>query len=160
MSDVIRGAVALFAPLAEDGGVALNCQTQDDLTVQGDLRMLQRAMANLVDNAIKYTQARGSVDIRGYRDMTDAGKVKVSVSDNGIGITPDDLGKVFDRFYRCDQSRATGGSGLGLSLVKSIALAHQGDIRVESTPGKGSVFTLVLPGGKAAETTGGSYTTP
>jgi heavy metal sensor kinase len=160
MSDVIRGAVALFAPLAEDGGVALNCQTQDDLTVQGDLRMLQRAMANLVDNAIKYTQARGSVDIRGYRDMTDAGKVKVSVSDNGIGITPDDLGKVFDRFYRCDQSRATGGSGLGLSLVKSIALAHQGDIRVESTPGKGSVFTLVLPGGKAAETMGGSYTTP
>ena len=160
MSAVIRGAAALFAPLAEDSGVALNCDTQDDLIVYGDLRMLQRAMANLVDNAIKYTPATGAVDIRGYRDTTDAGNAVVSVSDNGIGMTPDDLTKIFDRFYRCDQSRATGGSGLGLSLVKSIALAHQGDIRVASTVGKGSVFTLVLPCAKASPTMGKSHTTP
>jgi heavy metal sensor kinase len=160
MADVIRGAVDLFAPLAEDSAMALTCDIREDLTVHGDLRMLQRAMANLVDNAIKYTQPTGSVNICGYRDMSGAGQVCVSVSDNGAGIAPDELTKIFDRFYRCDQSRATGGSGLGLSLVKSIALAHRGEVLVESTPGKGSVFTLVLPGATAVSTMDGSSTTP
>jgi signal transduction histidine kinase len=80
--------------------------------------------------------------------------------DNGIGISRHDLPHIFDRFFRCDQSRATGGSGLGLSLAVAIARAHRGDIAVESTLGKGSVFTLRLPESRTVEDMNGSFTTP
>lgn len=145
MADVVRGAVALFTPLAEDKGLSLTCQTPDTLMVEGDLRMLQRAMANLVDNAIKYTPTPGNIDIRGFLDMKHAEKINVSIVDSGVGIDTEDLPKIFNRFFRCDQSRATGGSGLGLSLARAIAHAHRGEINVESTLGEGSVFTLCLP---------------
>jgi heavy metal sensor kinase len=145
MADEIRGAVALFAPLAEDKGLRLTCDTPDSLMVEGDLRLLQRTLANLVDNAIKYTPAPGNIDICAFRDMKVPERINISIEDTGIGINTDDLPKIFDRFFRCDQSRATGGSGLGLSLAKAIARAHGGEIDVASTPGKGSVFTLRLP---------------
>ena len=103
-------------------------------------------MANLVDNAIKYTPAPGNIDIRGFHDMKDTERINISIEDSGVGIDKDDLPKIFNRFFRCDQSRATGGSGLGLSLAKAIARAHHGEIDVASTPGKGSVFILRLPG--------------
>jgi signal transduction histidine kinase len=77
-------------------------------------------------------------------------RINISIRDNGIGIHNHELSRIFDRFYRCDQSRATGGSGLGLSLAAAIARAHHGNIFVESTPGKGSLFTLSLPEGKVA----------
>jgi signal transduction histidine kinase len=145
MAEVVQGAVALFAPLAEDKGLSMTCATPDALMVEGDLRMLQRAMANLVDNAIKYTPAPGRIDIRGFLGMKATEWVNVSIKDSGVGIDKDDLPRIFDRFYRCDQSRATSGSGLGLSLARSIAHAHGGAIDIESTSGKGSVFTLRLP---------------
>jgi signal transduction histidine kinase len=107
-------------------------------------------MANLLDNAIKYTPAGGRIDIRGFRDTKDSERITISIQDNGIGIQNDELARIFDRFYRCDQSRATSGSGLGLSLADAIAQAHHGNIFVESTPGKGSLFTLSLPAGKVA----------
>ena len=144
LADVIRGAVALFAPLAEDKGISLTCEAPETLMVKGDLKMLQRAMANLVDNAIKYTPAPGDIDIRGFRDKITE-KISVSIKDSGVGIDGKDLPKIFNRFFRCDQSRATGGSGLGLSLAKAIALAHGGEITVESASGKGSVFSFCLP---------------
>ncbi|MFO7716580.1 ATP-binding protein, partial [Desulfosarcina sp.] len=145
MADVIRGAAALFAPLAEDKGLVLTCDASDALMVEGDLRMLQRAIANLVDNAINYTPAPGRIDIRGFRDMEGTQTINVSIKDSGVGIHEHDLPKVFDRFFRCDQSRATSGSGLGLSLARAVAHAHQGEIDIESTPGQGSVFTFRLP---------------
>lgn len=145
MAAVARGAVALFAPLAEDKGLCLTCDTPETLIVEGDLKMLQRAMANLVDNAIKYTPAPGNIDIRGFRDMKDTERINVSITDSGVGIDTQHLPKIFNRFFRCDQSRAAGGSGLGLSLARSIACAHGGEINVESTLGKGSVFTFCLP---------------
>ncbi len=145
LADLVRSAVALFAPLAEDKGLSLNCETPERLMVQGDLKMLQRMMANLVDNAIKYTPAPGKIDIRGFRDMKGAERINVSIADSGVGIDTESLPKLFNRFFRCDQSRSAGGSGLGLSLAKAIANAHGGEINVESTLGKGSVFTFSMP---------------
>jgi signal transduction histidine kinase len=150
MAEMVRAALALFGPLAEDKGIAMNCDMPDALMVDGDLRMLQRATANLLDNAIKYTPAGGRIDICGFHDNKDSERINISIRDNGIGIHNHELSKIFDRFYRCDQSRAAGGSGLGLSLAIAIARAHHGNILVESAPGKGSLFTLSLPEGKAA----------
>jgi heavy metal sensor kinase len=144
MAEVVRGAIALFAPLAEDKGLSLTGDIPDMLVVRGDLKMLQRAVANLVDNAIKYTPAPGNIDIRGFRDKN-VEMITVSIKDSGIGIDTEDLPKIFNRFFRCDQSRASGGFGLGLSLARAIAHVHGGEIDVESSPGIGSVFTFCLP---------------
>jgi heavy metal sensor kinase len=145
MAEVARGAVALFSPLAEDKGLTISCDTPESLMMEGDLKMLQRAMANLVDNAIKYTPPAGHLDIRAFHDTENKDRINVSVKDSGVGIDPEDLPKIFDRFFRCDQSRTAGGSGLGLSLAQTIAHAHHGEIWVTSTKGKGSVFTFSLP---------------
>ena len=145
IAEVARGAVVLFSPLAEDKGLTLSCKTPESLMIEGDLKMLQRTMANLVDNAIKYTPVPGRVSVRASEDPEDEGRINVCVSDSGIGIDDSDLPKLFDRFFRCDQSRSMGGSGLGLSLAQAIAHAHHGEIRVTSTKGQGSVFTLDLP---------------
>ena len=135
----------LFGPVAEDKNIRLLLESADaPVAVRGDARRLQRVLTNLVDNAIKYTPAGGTVT------MTVAqapGVVQVAVSDTGCGIAPDDLPRIFDRYYRADHSRSTPGSGLGLSLARAFARAHGGDITVASTPGKGSVFTLVMPAG-------------
>ncbi len=145
ISEEIRRAVALFSPLAEDKGLLMICEVPDRLILEGDLKLLQRAIANLIDNAIKYTSAPGKIDIRVFHDKENTEKIHVIVKDNGVGISDQDLPKVFNRFFRCDQSRATGGSGLGLSLARAIARGHGGDVDVESTIGKGSIFTLSLP---------------
>lgn len=151
MAEVARGAVALFTPLAEDKGLVLDSDLPDLMAVNGDLKMLQRAMANLVDNAIKYTAPSGRIDINGYRDMNGGPTVNIAVKDSGIGINADDLPKIFNRFFRCDQSRSAGGAGLGLSLARAVAHAHHGEIEVNSVPGKGSVFIFRLPGIETGE---------
>ena len=97
-----------------------------------------------MDNALKYTPYEGTVSL----SLTTSGNsAVVKVSDTGIGISPEDLPHIFERFYRADQSRShdRGGSGLGLAIVESIVQEHQGSIEVESTPGKGSTFILKLP---------------
>ena len=105
--------------------------------------MMQRMIANLLDNAIKYTPSRGNVDISIHRDK---GRwIIVSIKDSGIGVSEKDLPHIFERFYRCDPSRAETGIGLGLSLAQAIALAHGGRIDVKSSLGKGSTFTVTLP---------------
>jgi two-component system phosphate regulon sensor histidine kinase PhoR len=99
---------------------------------------------NLIDNAIKYTPAEGKV----YLALSKAdGWATVEISDTGIGIPPEDLPNIFDRFYRVDKARTRqqGGSGLGLSIAKSIAKAHRGEIHVRSVVGEGTTFTVVLP---------------
>ncbi|BBO86087.1 two-component sensor histidine kinase [Desulfosarcina ovata subsp. sediminis] len=145
ISEVVQGAVTLFLPLAEDKGLFLTCSAPESVMVAGDLRLLQRAIANLVDNAIKYTPSPGTIEIYVPQDKKNVEKIYIFVKDSGVGIEADDLPNIFNRFFRCDQSRTTGGSGLGLSLVKAVAHAHGGWIDVTSEPGKGSCFTLCLP---------------
>jgi signal transduction histidine kinase len=116
----------------------------DDLVVRGDAFHLKQAVINLVDNAVKYNRRGGRVDISaGARD----GQVVISVRDTGIGIPPEHLPHIFDRFYRVDKSRSRekGGSGLGLAIVKKIAEDHGGTATVESITGEGSTFRLILP---------------
>jgi signal transduction histidine kinase len=114
------------------------------LMVRGDAASLKRAVINLVNNAIKYNRPGGLVSVTARRDGE---AVFIVVADTGIGISAEDLPKIFDRFYRVDKSRsrALGGSGLGLSIVKKIIQDHCGRVEVESIPGKGSTFRLSLP---------------
>ena len=104
--------------------------------------MIQRMLSNLLDNAIKYTPSGGTVTVS--LPEKDA-QVLVSVKDTGCGISPSDLPRIFERFYRCDQSRSQAGIGLGLSLARAIARAHGGEITATSIPNQGSTFTATLP---------------
>jgi signal transduction histidine kinase len=101
---------------------------------------------NLVSNAVKYTDRGGEISVRTFR--RDDGRAVFSIKDSGIGIAKEDLPNIFDYLYRADESRTrdSGGNGIGLSVVKTIVEAHKGTIEVESAPGRGSVFTVAIPG--------------
>ena len=142
----VRDACELFRPSAEDKGITLSCETPDVLQVTGDIRMIQRMLSNLLDNGIKYTPPGGIVEVS--ISENEQHHVLVSVKDTGIGISEPELPRIFERFYRSDQSRSQAGIGLGLSLARAIARAHGGDVRVTSTPGQGSTFTVSLPTGE------------
>ena len=140
---LIGSACELFEALAEEKNVALRCRAPEKTIVSGDARMLQRMLANLVDNAVKYTPPGGEVEI----SLSESEKkdVTIAICDTGIGISENDLSHVFERFYRCDRSRSQPGTGLGLSLARAIARAHGGDITVTSALDRGSTFTITLP---------------
>lgn len=116
-----------------------------DLELDADPVRLRQIIGNLVTNAIRFTPPGGTVRLEGRRDGTD---VVIDVIDTGTGISPDDLPKVFDRFWRAEQSRNrhTGGSGLGLAIVRSLVEAHHGQVTATSVVGEGSTFTVRLPG--------------
>ena len=140
---IVEEAKDLFRPVAEDKGVLLQAEgPAEAVFVSGDASKLQRVVANLLDNAIKYTRSGGRVTIS---VKADGGRAMINVTDTGAGIDKKDLGRVFDRFYRGDESRSTPGSGLGLSLALALVRAHGGDISVTSAPESGSVFSVSLP---------------
>jgi two-component system sensor histidine kinase SenX3 len=144
---VVVEAVERVRPLAHARGIALDCH---DLlrwhSVKGDQRQLVSGVANLLDNACKYSDGGSTVEVRSWAD---GDCVEIEVRDHGIGIPARDLERVFERFYRVDRarSRETGGTGLGLAIVRHVATNHEGDVRVASREGEGSVFTLRLPAG-------------
>ncbi len=111
------------------------------LTAMGDRRQLVSALANLVDNAVKYSDAGGEVHLSA---SADGDRIAFVVRDHGIGIPARDLDRIFERFYRVDRarSRGTGGTGLGLAIVRHVASNHEGDVRVQSVEGEGSTFTM------------------
>jgi signal transduction histidine kinase len=113
--------------------------------VRGDGARLRQVVYNLLDNAIKYTPAGGTVEVHVAAGPRGA---VLTVRDTGIGIPPEHLPHVFERFYRVDRarSRADGGTGLGLSIARTIVQAHGGEIELGSTPGEGTVCTVTLPG--------------
>jgi signal transduction histidine kinase len=142
LASVVDEALSLYADEADDKAITLQSHVPSDLQAVGDRTRLRQVFANLVENAVKYTERGGRVDI----DARPAdGAVSVIVRDTGIGIGPADIPHVWDRLYRADASRASRGVGLGLSLVKAVVVAHGGRVDVASVPGQGSTFTVVLP---------------
>jgi signal transduction histidine kinase len=107
--------------------------------------MLQRACANILDNAIKYTQPGGRITVELVRK--DEAMLEIQVKDTGPGIPVELHERIFDRFFRAESSRTSPGSGLGLSFARAIVREHGGDIHVSSTPGRGTCFTVRLPYG-------------
>jgi len=141
---LIKAVGNLFQVLAEQKNIALDIDPIQETVVMGDKICLQQLFTNLIDNAIKYTPEQGMIRI-GLEKNTEGALVKVS--DTGIGLSEEEQGKIFERFYRVDKSRSkeTGGVGLGLSIAEWIVHAHKGTIGVQSRPEKGSTFIVTLP---------------
>ncbi|MBU1341989.1 MAG: HAMP domain-containing protein [Proteobacteria bacterium] len=142
LSKMIKEACDLFAPLAEDKQIRFFQTIQDQIYMDADIRMLQRAFSNVLDNAIKYTPENG--EIRVIAELKGDESI-IRIQDTGIGIAPKYFEKIFERFYRAESSRTSAGTGLGLSLARTIVRQHKGDISVSSIPGKGAVFVITLP---------------
>lgn len=123
----------------------ITCDIKREISVYADRNRLKQAIRIFIDNAIKYSPAGGEIAIGLGKEENN---VTISIKDNGIGMTGNELKQIFDRFYRSDQSRTKdkGGHGLGLAIAKIIILGHNGKIRVKSKPGEGSEFTVILPG--------------
>ncbi len=144
---LVTRTVSRFQPRAMKEGLTLTLDIKGEIPpIKVDVNYIDQVISNLIDNAIKYTPSGGKIDVL----VEDLGKeVKVSVKDTGIGISKEDLPRVFERFYRGDKSRnlSLGGVGLGLSIVRHIVEAHGGKVGVESSLGKGSTFYFILPKG-------------
>lgn len=141
INDVFARLRSDFGPLAEDKGVALVVEATNE-GGRTDAELLRRLLGNLLSNAIRYTSA-GSVDVR---CRSEGNRVSITVRDSGVGIPADQLDKIFDEFYQIDQgSRRPEGLGLGLSIVRRLCALLGHDVRVESTVGKGTAFTVTLP---------------
>ena len=152
LAELAHDVVSECQPSADEAGVSLRLRAAPLPLAALDAGLVERAIANLLDNAIRHTPPGGSVDVDVAR--ADGATVSVAVRDTGRGIAPEVLPRVFDRFVRADAARsADGGAGLGLAIVKRIAELHGGSVRVESVLGAGATFTLTFPvGGPAAVT--------
>ena len=151
LPDVVESVLAIMRPRAEAREVVLAIDLSADLPdVSADHDRLAQILINLVDNAVKYTDAGGRVTVGGRR--VDAATVKVAVSDTGVGIPRADLPRITERFYRVDRarSRELGGTGLGLAIVKHLVIAHGGELTIESEPGRGTTVRFTLPIGGLA----------
>lgn len=144
LTDLVGQTIELYEDVAEDAGVELKASIPPGIEISVDRTRIRQALANLVDNALKYTPRGGRVEIVG---ATGPAGVRILVADTGIGIPAEELPRIWERLYRGDKSRSTRGLGLGLSLVKAIVGAHGGQIAVESAPGQGSRFEIHLPAG-------------
>lgn len=145
LRSVLQAAVATMDAQAEARGVALTLRAASRLpNLNGDADALQDVLHNLIGNALQYGSGRGRVRVEASASK---GTVTIRVRDNGVGIAPEHLPRIFDAFYRIEDPRtaASGGAGLGLAVVKHIVEAHGGTIGVESTPGKGTTVTVALP---------------
>ena len=154
VEEVAESAVERATAFAQARDVRLTLRSASGCQVFGDPRQLGGAIGNLIENAIAYSDMGARVAVVVRRVGGPTGGVQIAVSDNGIGISADDLPRVFERFYRVnyDRSRASGGTGLGLSIVKHVAEAHGGEVSAWSEPGEGSTFTITLPAAHETET--------
>jgi two-component system phosphate regulon sensor histidine kinase PhoR len=145
VKNVITSSIKICKTEAEAKQIEINFTCDDSLEAMIEPVLFEQALVNLIDNAVKYSSEKGEIQIKAVK--TDSG-VSFSIQDNGIGISKKHLPRLFERFYRVDKarSREQGGTGLGLAIVKHIVQAHGGHVTVDSTPGKGSTFTIHLPG--------------
>jgi two-component system, OmpR family, phosphate regulon sensor histidine kinase PhoR len=139
-----KEVVGGYGDLAEERRIRLHSELQPQVSMRGDRAQLGLLLSNLLDNALRYTPAKGTVCVR--LDATES-RAMLQVADTGEGIPARELSRVFERFYRVDKARArqTGGTGLGLAIVRHVAEAHGGTVRVDSELGRGSTFTVALP---------------
>jgi heavy metal sensor kinase len=148
LDELTQKMVEMFLAVAEEKGVTLQCETSPPLMVIGDVQQLRQVVTNLIDNAIKFTPAGGTIVVRLETDPA-THQVQFSVADSGCGIPAADRPRVFERFYQVDRARNRGeerrGNGLGLSICQVIVANHGGTIHVESTPGQGTTFIVRLP---------------
>jgi signal transduction histidine kinase len=138
---LLAQAVESYLELAQERGVLVSCNAPDDLMVNADAASLFRVFANIIDNGIKYTQSGGKLEVSAWSEGV---HVVITFTDNGIGIAPDDLPRVWDRLYRASRSRTERGLGLGLSFVRAITEAHGGTAVLESTLGAGTTVKISL----------------
>jgi len=144
IKDVFRSAILICRPKAEEKNIGLQIVCDEQISARFDANLLEQAVVNLLDNAIKYSEPESTIYLKA---QPGGSKIKISVEDQGIGIAQKHLPRLFERFYRVDKARSRnmGGTGLGLAIVKHIAQAHSGNVSVESTLGQGSTFTIHLP---------------
>ncbi|MGH2626827.1 MAG: sensor histidine kinase, partial [Anaerolineales bacterium] len=145
LEPVLQDVIESLRPQAANKQIALRVQLEEGMEpVEVDATLLRQAVANLVDNAIKYTPAGGSVTLRSFQGD---GRQTVRVEDTGLGIAPTDQARLFERFYRARRKETLRekGTGLGLAIVKSIVEQHGGKVSLESRLGAGSAFTLEVP---------------
>ncbi|WP_421865445.1 sensor histidine kinase [Motiliproteus sp.] len=145
LSELISDCTELYRYTAEDRDIRLQLQSKDSLALKADKVRLHQVFGNLIDNAIKYSQPGGAVNIR-WEDGSS--QVMIEIEDQGVGIDPAEQDRVFDRLYRGDSSRSEPGMGLGLSLVRAIVEAHRGSIEMKSALGEGCTLTVLLPKGE------------
>jgi len=141
---VVEGSAASMRSLATERGITLDISATPELRIRGSREQLRQLVVILLDNALRYTGSGGHVEV----DVTGRdGSAVVAVTDTGIGIPPEALGQVFERFYRADEARNrdSGGAGLGLAIAQKLVDEHGGSIAAESAPGEGSTFTVTLP---------------
>jgi len=145
LSALTQDACELFEPVAESKFIDMTVTFEPVCQINGNRQNLQRMIANVLDNALKYTPENGKVDVK---VETNEQSTVITIIDNGIGIPISDQPKIFDRFYRCDRSRSNDGCGLGLSFSRAVARTHGGDITLNSEPSKGTTFKISLPARK------------
>ena len=144
LTTLLNDVTDSLRPLAEKKGLSIGCTIPYGLTVDGDADDLIRLFANLLDNAIRYTE-HGGVTVGATHVPDGAITIRVTVADTGRGIPAEHLPRIFDRFYRVDESRTEQGVGLGLAIALDIARDHGGTIEVSSSVGEGTVFTIHFP---------------
>jgi two-component system, OmpR family, heavy metal sensor histidine kinase CusS len=152
VAELLDGVQEYYEASAADGGICLSTRFGDEPVIaEVDRTLMQRAVGNLVSNAVAHTQSGGSVVIAA---SSESAVVRIEVTDTGIGIPPEALPRVFDRFFRVDPSRSqvSGGTGLGLAIVQGIMLLHGGKVEIASQPGKGTRVVLSMPASAAGMT--------
>ena len=143
VAEVVDRAAGRLKAQADRAGLRLETQVATDLPlVPADEARIEQVLVNLIHNAIKFTPSGGRITVSA---KADGGNLVVAVSDTGVGISEDDLPRVFERFYKADRARAGGGTGLGLAIARHVVEAHGGRIRVESVEGRGATFSFALP---------------
>jgi signal transduction histidine kinase len=143
VGQLLEQACELYEFVAEEKKIVIEKQFEANCVAEVDQIRMRQAFANLLDNAIKYTNAGGRVTVR---CMKTSDRVRIDVQDTGMGIPSEEINRIWDRLFRGDRSRSQKGLGLGLSLVRAIVRSHGGEVTVESAPGAGSTFRVDLPG--------------
>ena len=147
LSELLMQTARIISPLAEKKSITVTTTDTRRKIIEADEQRIKQLILILADNAVKYTPQNGKVTLSMESGATKENIIAFSVTDTGIGISKEDTERIFDRFYRVDKarSRAMGGNGLGLAIAQEIVNLHNGEIKVDSTPGRGTKFTVLLP---------------